>query len=321
MREPLTEYEIQQAEIDRDVEWLADPAVEIIRAADWYQHLVTDCKAIVTERLYRSRQEVIEGWHEVGERIATDKNYQKAAKGNMNLRRKLAEDIGTSIKTLYQAIQFYSKYPDLSHACERFEEGKNISWYKITKKYLPSENGGTASPALPDGKYRVIYADPPWKYGNTMPDYMGVQDNHYETMTVKEVCELPVKDMAGDNAVLFLWVTSPILEESFQVVNAWGFKYKASFVWDKVKHVMGHYNSVRHEILLVCTRGSCQPDIQKLFDSVYSEERTEHSTKPEYFREVIDTIYPNGKRIELFARSEHDNWNTWGNEIPQRATS
>ena len=169
-------------------------------------------------------------------------------------------------------------------------------------------------PKIPDGKYRIIYADPPWKYGNTMPESYGVQDDHYKLMTLQEICDLPVKNLAQDNAVLFLWATSPILEESFQVVKAWGFQYKAHFVWDKVKHVMGHYNSVRHEILLICVRGSCQPDVHKLFDSVYSEERTEHSRKPEYFREVIDTIYPNGKRIELFARSQHDNWDIWGNE-------
>lgn len=176
-------------------------------------------------------------------------------------------------------------------------------------------NKDAAPPPLPDGKYRVIYADPPWKYGNTMPEGFGEQADHYELLTVEEISALPIKHMASDNAVLFLWVTSPILEESFDVVNAWGFKYKSSFIWDKVKHVMGHYNSVRHEILLICVRGSCQPDVHKLFDSVYSEERTEHSKKPDFFREVIDTIYPDGKRIELFARQSVDGWDRWGNDV------
>jgi N6-adenosine-specific RNA methylase IME4 len=168
---------------------------------------------------------------------------------------------------------------------------------------------------LPSGKYRVLYADPPWAYGNTMPDYMGVQDDHYPTMTVDELCQMPIYGIADDNAVLFLWVTSPILAESFQLIEAWGFEYKTSFVWDKVKHVMGHYNSVRHELLLVCVRGSCQPDVQKLFDSVVTEERTEHSKKPEIFREIIDTIYPYGKRIELFARETAEGWDVYGNEV------
>lgn len=170
-------------------------------------------------------------------------------------------------------------------------------------------------PLMPTDKYRVIYADPPWKYGNTMPDYFSEQADHYKLMTIKELCEMPINEIVENNAVLFLWVTSPILEESFQIINAWGFKYKSSFVWDKVKHNMGHYNSVRHEFLLVCVRGSCQPDVQRLFDSVHTEERTEHSKKPEHFRQVIDTIYPHGKRIELFAREKTEGWDVYGNEV------
>lgn len=168
--------------------------------------------------------------------------------------------------------------------------------------------------AEPTGKYRVIYADPPWSYGNEMPAGTTEQRDHYPTMPIADICALPVRDMAEPDAVLFLWVTSPILEESFAVIKAWGFSYKASFVWDKIAHNMGHYNSVRHELLLVATRGSCQPDVRKLFDSVVTEERTEHSRKPETFRTIIDTIYPNGKRVELFARRKAEGWDSWGKE-------
>lgn len=165
------------------------------------------------------------------------------------------------------------------------------------------------------GKFRVIYADPPWSYGGSMNETYGTADKHYPTMSLDDLCIMPVTDITEDNAVLFLWVTSPLLEDAFKVINAWGFKYKASFVWDKVKHVMGHYNSVRHELLLICTKGSCVPENMKLFDSVYEEERTEHSKKPEFFREVIDTIYPSGKRIELFARRPVEGWETYGNQV------
>jgi N6-adenosine-specific RNA methylase IME4 len=78
---------------------------------------------------------------------------------------------------------------------------------------------------------------------------------------------------------------------------------------------MGHYNSVRHELLLICTKGSCQPDNIRLYDSVITEERKEHSTKPEIFRNIIDELYPYGKRIELFARVKTEGWDTYGNEI------
>lgn len=170
------------------------------------------------------------------------------------------------------------------------------------------------------GKYRIIYADPPWKYGNDMPDYFTEQADHYSLMTVSQIAALPVVDIAEDDAVLFLWVTSPILEESFQVIRAWGFEYKSSFVWDKIKHNMGHYNSVRHEFLFVCTRGSCQPDVQRLFDSVQIIERSNtHSEKPEEFRQIIDTLYPHGERIELFARKQVEGWKRHGNELTSQS--
>ena len=164
-------------------------------------------------------------------------------------------------------------------------------------------------------KYRIVYADPPWSYDNTMPEYVTAPSDYYQLMTFDEICGMPINKIIEDNAVLFLWVTSPVLEDSFRVINAWGFKYKAAFVWDKIKHNMGHYNSVRHELLLICVRGSCQPDKLKLYDSVQSIERMEHSAKPEKFREIIDDIYPEGKRIELFARKRAEGWDAFGNEL------
>ena len=138
-------------------------------------------------------------------------------------------------------------------------------------------------------KYQIIYADPAWKYNDKQnTKLLGGAIKHYSTMTIKEICDLDVKSIIEDNAVLFLWATSPLLEESFKVIKSWGFKYKTSFVWDKVKHNMGHYNSVRHELLLIATKGSCTPDNMKLFDSVQSIERSEHSKKPHEFYDIID---------------------------------
>lgn len=172
-----------------------------------------------------------------------------------------------------------------------------------------------AIPLVAAATYRVVYADPPWEYGNSGLQQYGHASHHYPAMSISQLCQLPVEEMVADDAVLFLWVTSPLLESAFQVIRAWGFKYKTSFVWDKVKHNFGHYNSVRHEFLLVCTCGSCVPDVAKLFDSVQCIERSDkHSEKPEQFRQIIDTIYPAGKRIELFARSEHNGWDRFGNE-------
>jgi len=168
-----------------------------------------------------------------------------------------------------------------------------------------------------EGKYRLIYADPPWKYGdNLVPDNYGAAIMHYDSLTIADLCALPVGQIAEDNSVLFLWVTSPLLRDCFEVVRSWGFEYKASFVWDKIRHNMGHYNSVRHEFLLICTRGSCLPENGKLLDSVVSVERSAtHSEKPEEFRRIIETMYPSATKIELFARKAADGWDAWGNAL------
>jgi len=173
------------------------------------------------------------------------------------------------------------------------------------------------APALPDTKYRIIYCDPPWKYDDTgvttSPSYGGTKW-HYPSMTADELCALPVGAMADADSVLFMWATSPKLPDALRIIDAWGFDYKTSFVWDKVRHNFGYYNSVRHEFLLIAGRGRSTPDTKTLYDSVQTIERTEHSVKPEEFRAIIDDLYPVGRRIELFARREAAGWERWGNE-------
>ena len=174
-----------------------------------------------------------------------------------------------------------------------------------------------SNPQKVEGIYQVIYADPPWKYNDQQnTEKLGGAEKHYPTMSIDELCELDIGEIADKNSILFLWTTSPLLEDTFLVINAWGFNYKSSFVWDKVKHNMGHYNSVRHEFLLICTRGSYTPQNIKLFDSVQSIEKTnKHSEKPEEFREIINTLYPYSNKIELFGRKKVDDWDVWGNQV------
>lgn len=291
---------------------------------EWYQLLVDDCKNIITEALFTSRWALVEGYHQLGERIETDVNYQKYAKGNYSSLQDLAKNIGISERSLYYAIQFYDKYPSL----DEVPEGKNITWNKIITKYLPEPKIDNVP--LPEDKYNVFYVDPPWKYGDKLIGGYGAAEHHYRSMTINEIIEYTdpagkqIKELPAENAVLFLWVTSPILSECFSVIEGWGFKYTTSFVWDKVKHNWGHYNSVRHEFLLICVKGTFLPQSKELHDSVISIERSEeHSEKPEYFRELIERMYPYGKWIELFARCdekkkkvlEEKGWTLWGAQI------
>ena len=196
---------------------------------------------------------------------------------------------------------------------------------RAAKKAEYNARIAAAKPKPLEGTYRIIYADPPYKY-HGLNRNAGHAEDHYDCLDDDQICEYrpgdgkrSVRELADDNAVLFLWVTAPMLERCFKIVRAWGFEYKASFVWDKARHVMGHYNSVRHELLLICTRGSCTPDTGKLIDSVQRIERSDrHSEKPHEFYAIIDAMYDYGRKLELFSRgSAPKDWDTDGNESDQ----
>ena len=208
-----------------------------------------------------------------------------------------------------EAKAIKEKYPD---KFRELKTGKKT--IQQAKREIVKENV-KEQPELPADKYRVVYADPPWNYGNSGLDDYGHAERHYPTMSIEELGQLGVPDIVEENSVLFIWTTSPLLEDCFRVIRMWGFNYKTSFVWNKIKHNFGYYNSVRHELLLVCTKGSCLPDNPKLFNSVQSIERKAHSEKPDEFREIIDTLYTKGKKIELFSRKKVDGWDVWGNQV------
>ena len=172
------------------------------------------------------------------------------------------------------------------------------------------------------GRYSVLYADPPWRYESpTLGSPNRAIENHYPTMTLDEICALPVDDIAHDDAMLFMWATAPKLAESFEVIRAWGFTYRTCMVWVKDKIGMGYYARGRHELLLVGRRGELNaPQPENRPDSVFEEAvigepRTEHSVKPAKVREIIEKMYPGLRCIELFARGViPPGWSTWGNQ-------
>lgn len=232
----------------------------------------------------------------------------------INTTKEIAESVGVSIDTASKAKLVIAKAPEEVKQSIREGDLTINKAYTYIKRQEIQEKAKEVEP--PKGKYRIIYADPAWQYADKRDGNTTGAEDHYPTMSIDELCELPIKEISEDNSVLFLWVTSPLLEACFKIIKAWGFQYKTSFVWDKIKHNMGHYNSVRHEFLLIATKGSCLPDNKKLYDSVQAIERTDtHSEKPEEFRNIIDDIYTYGNRIELFSRTKHENWDVWGNEV------
>jgi N6-adenosine-specific RNA methylase IME4 len=173
------------------------------------------------------------------------------------------------------------------------------------------------TPFPSDRRYAVLCADPPWHF-EVYNEESGVEraaGNYYPTMSLDEICALPVLSLAAPDAILFMWTTAPHLQESFQVLAAWGFEYKTNAVWVKDKIGLGYFVRNQHELLLVATRGDMpSPSPANRPPSVISAPRREHSRKPDEAYALIEAMYPALPKLELFARQRRPGWDVWGNE-------
>jgi N6-adenosine-specific RNA methylase IME4 len=173
-----------------------------------------------------------------------------------------------------------------------------------------------ALPELSDCEtlYPVIYADPPWRYEYSKAKSRAIE-NQYPTMSLDGIQAL--EPPADDDAILFLWATSPKLAEALTVMEAWGFEYRTCMVWVKRKIGMGYYARQQHELLLIGSRGSFPtPEPSNRPASVVEARQGKHSVKPSLFYEIIEAMYPefDGLRIELFQRKPRKGWHGWGFE-------
>lgn len=193
---------------------------------------------------------------------------------------------------------------------ERTEQRRQERIEKIVQ--IAQGNSDLAETAV---LYPIVYVDPPWRYEYSPTDNREIE-NHYPTMTLEEICLLPVAEIATPDSVLFLWTTSPKLAESMQVIEAWGYAYKTCMVWDKERMGMGYYARQQHELLLIATRGAVPvPEPANRPASVIRARRdNEHSAKPAEFYDVIERMYPDLPKIELFARGRRAGWAAWGNQ-------
>ena len=166
---------------------------------------------------------------------------------------------------------------------------------------------------MPQGSFDLIYCDPPWKYDFAETDNRKIE-NQYPTMTVDEICQMELPNIAS-NSLLLMWATAPKLLEAIKVIAAWGFTYKTHGIWDKVKIGMGYWFRGQHELLIVATKGNFSPpDPSNRNSSIYVEARGQHSSKPDFFYEWIEKAFPLSHKIELFSRTKRDGWEAWGNE-------
>jgi len=216
-------------------------------------------------------------------------------------------------------------------------EDKKITGYRI---YNAEQSRRTKCndlpefyPELPEKKYDVIYADPPWDYGGKLQfdkssksaDKIDLGKNifissanfKYPTVKTKDLKKIPVHEISKNDCLLFMWVTNPHLSQGIELGKAWGFEYKTvGFVWDKMVHNPGQYTLSYCELCLIFKKGRIpKPRGVRNIKQLIRSKRGKHSEKPIDVLKNIELMFPTQDKIELFARKKPESWDVWGLDV------
>jgi len=173
--------------------------------------------------------------------------------------------------------------------------------------------------------YEIIYCDPPWDYkgqtqhAGTKASDTGGALKHYPTMKLPELKGLKpmIDDLAADDCLMFMWTSSPHLDQAIDLLKAWGFAWATvGFVWNKMRVNPSFYTMSQIELCLIGKRGKIpKPRGARNVRQYIEHMREEHSKKPDAVRKRIEQMFPEQSKIELFARQRVEGWDAWGNEI------
>ncbi|MEH6630186.1 MAG: MT-A70 family methyltransferase [Halopseudomonas aestusnigri] len=174
---------------------------------------------------------------------------------------------------------------------------------------------------LPSEKYGVIYADPPWTFKTFSKKGEGKSPQaNYDCMSIKDICHLPVGNLAAKDCALLMWCTWPMIFEAKTVAEAWGFKY-SGLAWEWIKYnpdtgkyaFGGGYGTRKNlEPCLLFRRGKPKALNRSTRDFIFAKRR-EHSRKPDEAYPLIENLFK-GPYVELFARQQRPGWDAWGNQ-------
>lgn len=332
------DYKTIEMQFDSDIDvkiWMIDNALSRRNLNDWQDYNLREKKRKLEAN--KGLEEQIKGGgdkksvlsimdksdikkdnerHNTREIIADDLGWSstKVARADVVKKRATEEQIeklennDATINQIYQEIKKEEKKNIVKEKVEKYkEEIKDVSNFEIDIFNT-------------DKKFQIIYADPAWSY------WEGGQKNqslHYQTMSIKDICQLPINKISDDNSILFLWVTYPILKQSFDVIESWGFKYSTcGFVWVKKNKKSdsyffgnGSWTRANSELCLIATKGSITR-LDASISQIVDERISEHSRKPLVVKKLITDLVGDLPRIELFSRNkEKDGWFNWGNNI------
>ncbi len=211
-----------------------------------------------------------------------------------------------------QRVKFIEQHanPEQKKRLSTQQDSINKVYHEIRKDLVLNQKIKTIK--LPKEEFNIIYADPPWRYDFSQTNERSIE-THYSSMSLEQIKEMKIP--TEENSVLLLWGTAPKLKEALEVMESWGFEYKTCAIWDKEIIGMGYWFRGQHELLLIGTKGNVKtPKPENRFSSVIKERRSKHSKKPKKVYDMIESMFPNQKYLELFARNKRKNWVSWGNE-------
>lgn len=220
---------------------------------------------------------------------------------------KAPEEVKAQLRT--GEVSINQAYQEIKKEEKKIERDKKI---EEVKAKIEEENL-----TLEDKKYHVIAIDPPWAYeekGGFSSSEYDAESNRgavdYPTMTVEQIKKIELPE--AQDCVLFLWTTHAFLRDSFEILEQWGYKYKATLVWDKVKMGIGRTVRMQIEFCLIGVKGN--PIINGSSErDIITESRREHSRKPEAFYEMVERMCI-GNKLDYFSRQSRINWEHYGAE-------
>ena len=175
--------------------------------------------------------------------------------------------------------------------------------------------------------YDIVLADPPWFY-NGDPTKWAAAGKEYPLMQDEEIYDLDVQQFFNKRSVLFLWATCPRLDKAIHTIERWGLHYRGvAFVWIKSKKdgtpigAQGVRPSIVKPLTELVLAASTVPEgrplplaSESVVQTIFAPKQ-EHSRKPDEVQERIEQMYPEAKRLEMFARRRRPGWDAWGNEL------
>ena len=191
-------------------------------------------------------------------------------------------------------------------------------------------------PKLPNEKFDIIYADPPWHYNGKLQFdksskgretldtsknlFISTSGFKYPMLKTSEMMQIPINEISKDDCILFMWTSNPHLAQAIELGKAWGFEYRTvAFVWDKMNHNPGKYTLSNCELCLLFKRGRIPtPRGARNVQQLVKSRRKKHSEKPIEVIQGIEKMFPHQKRIELFAKEKTEGWTTWGLDLTKK---